>query len=81
MGQLDLNIAEAQRTIVKGTLMLRMQDRLQNKESDRDKIRERDRLNALLTNNINTLVREERRSTLNLEQVRRPDAAGFNTSS
>ena len=50
--------------IVKGSLTPRMQDRLKNEESGCDKIRERDRLNALLTNNINTLVREERRSTL-----------------
>ena len=81
MGQLDLNIAEAQRTIVKGTLMLRMQDRLQNKESDRDKIRERDRSNALLANIIDTLVRQERKSTFNLKQVRRLGAAAFGAPS
>ena len=67
MGQLDLNITKARRPIVKGTLAPPMQDRLTNKESGHDKIRERDRSNTLLASNTNTLVREERKSTFNLE--------------
>ena len=81
MGQLDLNITEARRLIVKRALRPRMQNRLKNKESDHDKIRERDRLNGLLTNNIDTLFREERKSILNIEQVRRLDAAGSDAAS
>ena len=63
MGQLDLNITEAQRLIAKGALTPRMQGRLENEESGHDKIMERDCLNALLANNIDALVREERKST------------------
>ena len=69
MGQLDLNITRARRTIVKGMLTPRMQDRITNEESGRNKIRERDRSSGLLANNINTLVREERKSAFNLKQV------------
>ena len=69
MGQLDLNITGARRTIVKGMLTPHMQDRITSKESSHNKIRERNRSNALLANNIDTLVREEKKSTFNLNQV------------
>ena len=69
MGQLNLEITGARRTMVKGMLTPHMQDRITNEESSHDKTRERDHLNALLTNNINTLVREEKKSAINLNQV------------
>ena len=69
MDQVDLNITRARRMMVKGMLTLRMQDWIMNEEFVHNKIRERDRSNALLADNIDTLVREERKSALNLKQV------------
>ena len=48
MGQLDLNITRARRMLVKVMLAPHMQDQVTNEESSHNKIRERDRSNALL---------------------------------
>ena len=54
---------------MKEMLTPRMQDRITKEESGHGKIRERDRSDALLAYNINPLVREERTSAFNRDQV------------
>ena len=70
MSQLDLNMTEARRTMVKKMLTTRMRDRLKDKEADYNKVRKRDRGNALLADNIDGLVKEKRKLNSNLKQVR-----------
>ena len=71
MSHLDLSVTEARRTMVKRMLTPRMRNRLEDEEAKYNKIRKRDRSNALLTNNIDSLVNEEGESTYNLKQVRK----------
>ena len=66
MSQLDLKVSEAKRTMVKKMLTTRIRDRLKDEEADFEKVRKRDRNNALLADNINGLVEEEGKSNSNL---------------
>ena len=70
MSQIDLKVSEAKRTMVKKMLMTRMRDRLKDEEADYEKVRKRDRTNALLADNIDGLAKEEGKSNSNLKQVR-----------
>ena len=70
MSQLDLKVSEAKRTMVKKMLMTRMRDRLKDEEADYEKVRKRDRTNALLADNIDGLAKEEGKSNSSLKQVR-----------
>ena len=63
MSQLDLEITEVRRTRVKGMLTPHTKDRIRNEESSQDMTRERGRTNALLAINIDTLIREKKKST------------------
>ena len=69
MGQLNVYLTRARRRRVKGRLTPRMQARLVREESSHDKIRARDRSNALLASNTDALVKEEMKSTFSLRQV------------
>ena len=71
MSHLYLNVTDAQRTMVKKFLATRIRDRLKDEEANYDKVRKRDRGNALLADNIDGLVKEERKSTSSLKQVRK----------
>ena len=66
MSQLDLKVSEAKRTMVKKMLTTRIRDRLKDEEADFEKVRKRDRNNALLADTINGLVEEEGKSNSNL---------------
>mgnify|MGYP007123552722 CR=1 FL=1 len=68
MSQLDLSVTDAQRTMVKKILTPRMKDRLKDREANHDKVRKRDRSNALLADNIDGLVKEEGKLTSSLKQ-------------
>ena len=70
MSQLDLKVLEARRTMVKKMLTTRVRDRLKDEEADYKKVRQRDRTNDLLADNIDRLVKEEGKSNSNLKQVR-----------
>ena len=70
MIQLDLKVLKARRTMVKKMLTTHMRDRLKDEEADYEKVRKRDRTNALLADNIDGLVKEEGKSNSNLKQVR-----------
>ena len=71
MSQLDLNVTEALRTMVKKMLTTSMRDRLKDKEADYNKVRKRDCGNNLLADNMDGLVKEEGKLTSNLKQVRK----------
>ena len=70
MGQLDLKVSDARRTMVKKMLTTRMTNRLKDEEADHEKVRRRDRSNNLLADNVDTLVKEEGKLNSNLKQVR-----------
>ena len=70
MGQLDLKVSDARRTMVKKMLTTRMTDRLKDEEANYKKVRQRDRSNNLLADNVDTLVKEEGKLNANLKQVR-----------
>ena len=70
MGQLDLKVSDARRTMVKKMLTTRMTDRLKDEEADYEKVRRRDRSNNLLADNVNNLIKEEGKLNLNLKHVR-----------
>ena len=70
MGQLDLKVSDARRTMIKKMLTNRMKDRLKDEEADYEKVRRRDRGNNLLAYNINTIVKEEGKLNSSLKQVR-----------
>ena len=70
MGQLDLKVSDARRTMIKKMLTNRMKDRLKDEEADYEKVRKRDRTNALLADNIDGLAKEEGKSNSSLKQVR-----------
>ena len=67
MSQLDLSVTDAQRTMVKKMLTPRMKDWIKDKEADHNKVRKRDRSNALIAKNIDSLVKEEGNSTCSLK--------------
>ena len=69
MGQLDLNMSDARKNMVKKLLTTLMTNRLKDKEADQEKLRRRDRSNALLAENVNSLVKEEGKLNSNLKQV------------
>ena len=69
MGQLDLRVSDARRTMVKKMLTTRMANRLKDEEVNRKKVRRRDRSNNLLADNIDTLIKEEGKLNLHLKQV------------
>ena len=73
MSQLDQNVAEARRTMVKKMLTTRMRDRLKDEEADYKKVRLSDRGSILLADNIDSLVKEMAKLNSNLKQVREPD--------
>ena len=70
MGQLDLKVSDARRTMVKKMLMTCMTDRLKDEEADYEKVRWRDRSNNLLADNVNNLIKEEGKLNLNLKHVK-----------
>ena len=70
MGQLDLKVSDARRTMVKKMLTTCMTNRLKDEEADHEKVRRRDHNNNLLADNVNTIVKEEGKLNLNLKQVR-----------
>ena len=70
MSQLDLKVSEARQTMVKKMLTTHMRDRLKDEEADYEKVRKRDRTNALLADNIDGLAKEEGKSNSSLKQVR-----------
>ena len=70
MGQLDLKVSNARSTMVKKMLTTRMTDRLKDKEADYEKVRQRDRSNNLLADNVNTLIKEEGKLNSNLKHVK-----------
>ena len=70
MGQLDLKVSDARRTMVKKMLTTRMTDRLKDEEADYEKVRRRDRSNNLLADNVNTLIKEEGKLNSNLKHVK-----------
>ena len=59
MGQLDLKVSDARRTMVKKMLTTRMTNRLKDEEANHEKVRRRDHSNNLLADNVNTLITEE----------------------
>ena len=70
MGQLDLGVTDARRTLVKKMLTPRMQGRLKDEEADHDKLKKRDKSNALMHHDLDGLVKEERKTDSNLGRVR-----------
>ena len=70
MGQLDLGVTDARRTLVKKMLTPRMQGRLKDDEADHDKLKKRDKSNALMHYDLDGLVKEEGKINSNLSRVR-----------
>ena len=80
MGQLDLKMSDARRNMVKKLLTTLMTNRLKDEEANQEKLRRRDRSNALLAENVNSLVKEEGKLNSNLKQVRQGDHRSNNNS-
>ena len=80
MGQLDLKMSDARRNMVKKLLTTLMTNRLKDEEADQEKLRRRDRSNALLAENVNSLVKEEGKLNSNLKQMRQGDHRSNNNS-
>ena len=69
MGQLDLKVLEARRTMIKMLLTMCMTNGLKDEETDYEKVWSRNRGNKLLADNVDTIVKEEGKLNSNLKQV------------
>ena len=69
MGQLDMKVLEARRTMIQMLLTMCMTNGLKDEETDYEKVCSRNRGNKLLADNVDTIVKEEGKLNSNLKQV------------